>query len=402
MKIILGVTGCIGAYKSAVVLRLLQKEGFEILPVMTQSAQQFIAPLTLEKLSGHRVVSDLFSDHTVQIEHIHLARESHLLLVAPATANILAKFAQGIADDFLSTLYLSTVTPVIVAPAMNVEMWHHEATWKNMEILRDRGVVVVEPGSGYLACGEEGEGRLAEPEQILEAVLNTFKREKSLLGKRVLITAGPTIEDLDPVRFISNRSSGKMGYALAGEAQSRGAQVVLVSGPTQLEAPEGVDLVPVRSASEMARAVFQHCARSDVVVMAAAVCDFTPANVSSEKIKKKDAKPVIHLEKTADILREMGKQKEWQFVVGFAAESEALRENARRKLQEKGLDLIVGNDISRENQGFASDFNQVVVIDGEGKEEEFPSLPKTDVARILWDKIEVRYALKRKELRANH
>ncbi len=402
MKIILGVTGCIGAYKSAVVLRLLQKEGFEILPVMTQSAQQFIAPLTLEKLSGHRVVSDLFSDHTVQIEHIHLARESHLLLVAPATANILAKFAQGIADDFLSTLYLSTVTPVIVAPAMNVEMWHHEATWKNMEILRDRGVVVVEPGSGYLACGEEGEGRLAEPEQILEAVLNTFKREKSLLGKRVLITAGPTIEDLDPVRFISNRSSGKMGYALAGEAQSRGAQVVLVSGPTQLEAPEGVDLVPVRSASEMARAVFQHFARSDVVVMAAAVCDFTPANVSSEKIKKKDAKPVIHLEKTADILREMGKQKEWQFVVGFAAESEALRENARRKLQEKGLDLIVGNDISRENQGFASDFNQVVVIDGEGKEEEFPSLPKTDVARILWDKIEVRYALKRKELRANH
>jgi len=358
VKIILGVTGCIGAYKSAVVLRLLQKEGFEILPVMTQSAQQFIAPLTLEKLSGHKVVSDLFSDHTVQIEHIRLARESHLLLVAPATANILAKFAQGIADDFLSTLYLSTVTPVIVAPAMNVEMWHHKATRKNLEILRERAVVVVEPGSGYLACGEEGEGRLAEPELILEAVLNTFRREKSLLGKRVLITAGPTIEDLDPVRFISNRSSGKMGYALAGEAQSRGAQVVLVSGPTQLEPPEGIDLVRVRSASEMAQAVFQHFARSDVVVMAAAVSDFTPANVSSGKIKKKDAKPVIHLEKTVDILRELGKQKEWQFVVGFAAESGAVRENARQKLQEKGLDLIVGNDISPEDQGFESDFNQ--------------------------------------------
>ena len=401
MKIILGVTGCIGAYKSAVVLRLLQKEGFQILPVMTQSAQQFIAPLTLEKLSGHKVVSDLFSDHTVQIEHIRLARESHLLLVAPATANILAKFAQGIADDFLSTLYLSTVTPVIVAPAMNVEMWHHTATEKNLEILRERGVVVVEPGSGYLACGEEGEGRLAEPEQILVAVLNTFKREKSLLGKRVLITAGPTIEDLDPVRFISNRSSGKMGYALAGEAQSRGAQVVLVSGPTQLEPPEGVNLVRVRSASEMAQAVFQHFARSDVVVMAAAVSDFTPANISSEKIKKKDAKPVLHLEKTVDILGELGKQKEWQFVVGFAAESEDVRENARKKLQEKGLDLIVGNDISQQDQGFQADINQVIIVDSDGKEEEFPPLPKREVARILWDKIETDYARKRKELKAN-
>ena len=398
MKVILGVTGCIGAYKSAVVLRLLQKEGFEILPVMTQSAQQFIAPLTLEKLSGHEVVSDLFSDHTVQIEHIRLARESHLLLVAPATANILAKFAQGIADDFLSTLYLSTVTPVIVAPAMNVEMWHHEATRKNLEILRERGVVVVEPGSGYLACGEEGEGRLAEPEQILEAVLNTFKREKSLLGKRVLITAGPTIEDLDPVRFISNRSSGKMGYALAGEAQSRGAQVVLVSGPTQLKPPEGVTLVRVRSASEMGQAVFQHLARSDVVVMAAAVSDFTPANVSAEKIKKRNAEPILHLEKTTDILKELGERKEWQFVVGFAAESGAVGKNALQKLQEKGLDLVVGNDISQENQGFESDFNQVVVIDRDGKEEEFPLLPKTEVARILWDQIEKRYPRRWKEV----
>jgi phosphopantothenoylcysteine decarboxylase/phosphopantothenate--cysteine ligase len=392
VKIILGVTGCIGAYKSAVILRLLQKEGFEVLPVMTQSAQQFITPLTLEKLSGHKVVSDLFSDHTVQIEHIRLARESNLLLVAPATANMLAKFAQGIADDFLSTLYLSTLTSVIVAPAMNVEMWHHAATRKNLEILKERGVVIVEPGSGYLACGEEGEGRLAEPEQILEAVLNTFTREKSLLGKRVLITAGPTLEDLDPVRFISNRSSGKMGYALAAEAQSRGAQVVLISGPTQLVPPEGVDLVPVRSASEMAQAVFKHFAQTDVVVMAAAVSDFTPADVSLEKIKKKNAEPVLHLEETVDILKKLGEQKEWQFVVGFAAESGAVGENARQKLREKGLDLIVGNDISQENRGFESDFNQVVVIDRDGKEEEFPPLPKTDVARILWDQIETRYA----------
>ncbi|MFB3068145.1 MAG: bifunctional phosphopantothenoylcysteine decarboxylase/phosphopantothenate--cysteine ligase CoaBC, partial [Acidobacteriota bacterium] len=266
MKIILGVTGCIGAYKSAVLLRLLQREGFEVLPVMTRAAQQFITPLTLEKLSGHKVVSDLFSDHTVQIEHIALARQSDLLVVAPATANILAKFAQGIADDFLSTLYLSTTTPVIIAPAMNVEMLHHPATQENLKTLKQRGTVIVEPGSGYLACGEEGEGRLAEPERILEAVLNTFTRKKSLLNKRVLITAGPTIEALDPVRFISNRSSGKMGYTLAHEAHLRGAQVVLISGPTHLEPPEGVKLVGVRSASEMAKAVFHHFPDSDVVV----------------------------------------------------------------------------------------------------------------------------------------
>ena len=390
MKVILGVTGCIGAYKSAVVLRLLQKEGFEVLPVMTRAAQQFITPLTLEKLSGHKVVSDLFSDHTVQIEHISLARQSDLLVVAPATANILAKFAQGIADDFLSMLYLSTTTPVIIAPAMNVEMWHHPATQENLETLRQRGTEIVEPGSGYLACGEEGEGRLAEPEQILEAVLNTFTRKKSLLNKRVLITAGPTIEALDPVRFISNRSSGKMGYALAREAHLRGAQVVLISGPTHLEPPEGVKLVGVRSAAEMAKAVFDHFPDSDVVVMAAAVSDFTPASVSSEKLKKENVEPVIQLEETVDILKELGQRKEGQYLVGFAAESGPVREEARKKLQEKGLDLIVGNDISREDQGFQSEFNQVLLIDCEGKEEELPRLPKTDIAAILWDRIQQR------------
>jgi len=390
VKIILGVTGCIGAYKSAVLLRLLQREGFEVLPVMTRAAQQFITPLTLEKLSGHQVVSDLFSDHTVQIEHIALARQSDMLVVAPATANILAKFAQGIADDFLSTLYLSTTTPVIIAPAMNVEMWHHPATQENLETLKQRGTVIVEPGSGYLACGEEGEGRLAEPERILEALLNTFTRKKSLLKKRVLITAGPTIEALDPVRFISNRSSGKMGYALAREAHLRGAQVVLISGPTHLEPPEGVKLVGVRSASEMAKAVFHHFPDSDVVVMAAAVSDFTPASVSSEKLKKEDVEPVIQLERTVDILKELGQRKESQFLVGFAAESGPVREMARKKLKEKGLDLIVGNNISRDDQGFQSEFNQVILIDCEGKEEELPRLPKTEIAGILWDRIQER------------
>ncbi|MEE8160222.1 MAG: bifunctional phosphopantothenoylcysteine decarboxylase/phosphopantothenate--cysteine ligase CoaBC, partial [Acidobacteriota bacterium] len=314
--------------------------------------------------------------------------QSDMLVVAPATANILAKFAQGIADDFLSTLYLSTTTPVIIAPAMNVEMWHHPATQENLETLKQRGTVIVEPGSGYLACGEEGEGRLAEPERILEALLNTFTRKKSLLKKRVLITAGPTIEALDPVRFISNRSSGKMGYALAREAHLRGAQVVLISGPTHLEPPEGVKLVGVRSASEMAKAVFHHFPDSDVVVMAAAVSDFTPASVSSEKLKKEDVEPVIQLERTVDILKELGQRKESQFLVGFSAESGPVREMARKKLKEKGLDLIVGNNISRDDQGFQSEFNQVILIDCEGKEEELPRLPKTEIAGILWDRIQ--------------
>ncbi|MDA2933051.1 bifunctional phosphopantothenoylcysteine decarboxylase/phosphopantothenate--cysteine ligase CoaBC [Acidobacteria bacterium AH-259-D05] len=397
MKIILGVTGCIGAYKSAVILRLLQREGFQVLPVMTRSAQQFITPLTLEKLSGNKVVSDLFSDQTVEIEHIALARKSDLLLVAPATANIVAKFARGIADDFLSTLYLSTTTPVVIAPAMNVEMWHHTATQENLRILQERGVVIVQPGSGYLACGEEGEGRLGEPELVLEAVLNTLSREKSLLGKQVLVTAGPTIEDMDPVRFLSNRSSGKMGYAIAREAQVRGAQVVLVSGPTQLEAPEGVDRVLIRSAAEMAEAVFHHFTDSDMVVMAAAVSDFTPVTVSSEKIKKESLEPLIRLEKTTDILKTLRERKKEQFLVGFAAQSGEVRENALRKLREKGLDLIVGNDISQEDTGFGSDFNQVVLIDGEGVEEEIPKLPKTDLARILWDRIERAARVKKRD-----
>ncbi|MEE8349115.1 MAG: bifunctional phosphopantothenoylcysteine decarboxylase/phosphopantothenate--cysteine ligase CoaBC [Acidobacteriota bacterium] len=388
MNIILGVTGCIGAYKSAVILRLLQREGFEVFPVMTQSAQRFLTPLTLEKLSGHPVVGDLLRDSTVQIEHIALARKSDLLLVAPATANILGKFAQGIADDFLSTLYLSTTTPVVVAPAMNVEMWNHRATRENVRILKERGVGFVEPGSGYLACGEVGEGRLAEPERVLEAVFNTLSREKSLLGQKVLVTAGPTVEDIDPVRFLSNRSSGKMGYAIAREAQQRGAQVVLVSGPTSLEAPERVDRVSVRSAADMAEAVFRHFEDSHVVVMAAAVSDFTPATSAAEKIKKEAMELTLSLEKTTDILATVKERKVDQFVVGFAAESENLRENALGKLHHKGLDLIVANDISRDDSGFASDFNEVILLDAGGEEEALSRLSKADLAKILWDKIE--------------
>ncbi len=395
MKIILGITGCIGAYKSAIILRLLQKTGFEVLPVMTRHAKEFIGPVTLEKLSGNKVISDLFNDQTTQIEHIALARQSHLLLVAPATANVLGKFAHGIGDDFLSTLYLSTTTPVVVAPAMNVEMWNHAATQENLKILEDRGVIIVEPDSGYLACGEEGAGRLAEPEKVVEGVLSTLKNEKSLLGKRILITAGPTIEDIDPVRFISNRSSGKMGYSIAREAHSRGAQVVLVSGPCQLEVPAGVELVKIRSASEMARVVFERAEDVDVVVMAAAVSDYSPDQTSLQKIKKSNAEMVISLKRTVDILGALGEKDNQPFLVGFAAESDDLHIESQKKLQEKKLDLIVGNNISVENVGFQSDLNQVIVIDRQGSVEELPLLPKVEVARILWDRIEGKLDIKK-------
>jgi len=388
VKIVLGVTGCIGAYKSAIILRLLQRTGFEVLPVMTRHAKEFIGSVTLEKLSGNKVISDLFNDQTTRIEHIALARQSHLLLVAPATANILGKFAHGIGDDFLSTLYLSTTTPVVVAPAMNVEMWNHVATQENLKILEDRGVVIVEPDSGYLACGEEGAGRLAEPEKVVEGVLSTLENEKSLLGKRVLVTAGPTIEDIDPVRFISNRSSGKMGYSIAREAHSRGAQVVLVSGPCQLEVPVGVELVKIRSASEMARVVFERAEDVDVVVMAAAVSDYSPDRTSLQKIKKSNAEMVISLKRTVDILGALGEKDNQPFLVGFAAESDDLHTESQKKLQEKKLDLIVGNNISVENGGFQSDLNQVIVIDRQGSVEELPLLSKVKVARILWDRIE--------------
>ncbi len=388
MKVILGVTGCIGAYKAAILLRLLQKQRFEVLPVMTRHAQQFITPLTLEKLSGNRVISDLFSDHSLLIDHIALARESDVLLVAPATANLLGKLARGVADDFLSTLYLSTTTPVVVAPAMNVEMWHHPATQENVRVLQGRGVVIVEPGVGDQACGEKGEGRLAEPEKIVQVVLKTLKPTKSLMGNKVLVTAGPTIEDIDPVRYFSNRSGGKMGYAIADEAQQRGASVVLVSGPTHLEPPQSVVVISVRSCSEMAQAVFDHFSQVDVLVMAAAVSDFTPARIASQKIKKEGSARSIQLEPTIDILQELGEKKNRQILVGFSADSENIRENARKKIQEKGLDLIVANDISGTEQGFQVDMNQVILINSEGNEKEYPILPKKQVAKLLWNRIE--------------
>jgi len=395
VKIALAVTGCIGAYKSALILRLLQAKGFEIIPVMTQSATRFLGPLTLEKLAGRKVLSDLFDGNSAEIEHIAVAREMDLLLVAPATANILAKFAAGIADDLLSTLYVSTKAPVVLAPAMNVEMWKHPATRANLEVLKERGAVVVEPEHGYQACGEYGEGRLADPETICSVVCENLQLKRTLDSVKVLITAGPTIEDIDPVRFITNRSSGRMGYAMAEEAVRRGADVHLVSGPTVLEPPSGVRLTRVRAASEMASVTFESYADSDIVIKAAAVGDFTPAERASHKLKKRGEKWSIDLVRTTDILAELGRRKKRQFLVGFAAESENLRENARKKLTEKSLDLIVANDILNSDAGFGSDRNRVVLIDAQGVEEELPLLSKTDVAARIWDRIETLYSEQR-------
>jgi len=389
MKVLLGVTGCIGAYKSAQIIRLFQQEGIDVIPVMTQNARHFIGPLTLNKLSGYPISLDPFQAGSGEIEHISLARESDLFLVAPATANILAKFAAGIADDFVSTIFLSTSTPVLVAPAMNVEMWRNPATLKNVETLKERGVRFIGPDSGYQACGEVGEGRLADPEVIVETALCLLKPEQTLNNIRVLVTAGPTIEDIDPVRFISNRSSGKMGYAIAGEARLRGADVTLVTGPTKIEVPEGVELLRIRSASEMMDQVLKVAGHSDVIIKAAAVADMTPKKYSDRKIKKTGDQTSFQLVPTQDILLKLAQEKrEGQILVGFAAESENLSENAKLKLKQKKLDLIVANNITGEHSAFDSEHNEVLLIDRNLEEARLTRMTKTRVAKQLWDKIE--------------
>lgn len=395
-RVALGVTGCIGAYKAAEILRGLQKEGAEVWVVMTRHAQEFIAPITFEALSGHKVITEMFArpksdtalgDH-VEIEHIALAQAIDLLLVAPATANVLGKFSYGIADDFLTTLYLATPAPTLLAPAMNVEMWSHPAVQANVHTLKARGLHFVEPSAGYLACGMEGQGRLADVEPIVAAAMHLLSRRATLSGERILVTAGPTIEDIDPARFISNRSSGKMGYALAEEAAARGAQVTLISGPTRLDPPAGVEWVPVRSSEQMLTAVLTRVPSSTVLIKAAAVADFRPAQVQPRKIKKSDALTEIRLEPTTDILRAVGKIKQGQIVVGFAAETETLLENAQKKLAEKDLDLIVANDVSSPQSGFDVDTNEVTLLDRSGGIERLPLLAKREVAARILDRVE--------------
>jgi phosphopantothenoylcysteine decarboxylase/phosphopantothenate--cysteine ligase len=398
--VVLGVTGCIGAYKACEVLRELQRRGVDVHVVMTKHAAEFVTPMTFEALSRHPVFLDQFAlGAEGDIRHISLADAAQLLLVAPATANILGKFARGIADDALTTLYLATKARVVVAPAMNVNMFDHPAVRENLDILRARGVGVVEPGSGYLACGWLGRGRLAEPEDIVAAAMSVLGEvgdaspspagagsAGDLAGETVLVTAGPTVEDLDPVRFLSNRSTGRMGFALAEAARDRGARVVLVAGPTSLTPPEGMDVVHVRSAEEMARAVDEHGASASIVAMAAAVSDYRPAERAPSKLKKTPGEGTLALTRTTDILAGLGRSKGRRFLIGFAAETDRVLENARRKRAAKNADLLVANDVGQAGRGFASEQNAAVLIDSEG-ETEVPLMSKRALAERIWDRV---------------
>jgi len=404
MRITLGVTGGIAAYKSAELVRRLQDEGHTIQVVMTRAAREFITPLTFAALSGQRVITDLFTNEPggsasleSAIDHIAVAQRTDLLLVAPATADILAKFARGVADDFLSTLYLACTAPAVMAPAMNLNMWQHAATQENVATLRARGVRIVEPSEGYLACGMIGSGRLAELGAILAAVRETVKAHQDLSGESLLVTAGPTYEDIDPVRYLTNRSSGKMGYALAAVAAKRGAKVVLVSGPTALACPEGVERVDVRSAKEMLQAVRERFSASAIAIFAAAVADYRVADPADQKIKRNGEPLTLRLEPNPDILATMAQDKGDRLVVGFAAETENVAANARSKLTSKNADMIVANDVSESGAGFDKDTNVVTLFWRDGRDLPLPRMSKSEVAqRILDEALRLRGVLRSK------
>jgi phosphopantothenoylcysteine decarboxylase/phosphopantothenate--cysteine ligase len=394
MKIALGVSGGIAAYKAAEIVRHLQERGLHVQVIMTSAAQEFVRPLTFAALSGEKVITSMFGASAEEpnldsaVEHISVAQSIDCLLVAPATADVIAKFAQGIANDFLSTLYLATTAPVIIAPAMNVNMWQHPATQANLEILRRRGVHIVEPGSGYLACGMVGEGRLADPEEIVAATLQRLGIAQDLAGDRVLITAGPTHEPIDPVRYLGNRSSGKMGYALAEAALRRGAKVILVSGPTALQPPTAAETIFVETAQQMRTAVLDRWEQAGFIIMAAAVADYHVKNAVAEKIKR-NGPMELRLEPNPDILADLGSLRQAAgktspMLIGFAAETENLLENARAKLSRKHVDAIVLNDVSRPDIGFNSDRNEVTIVTS-GDTILIPEASKMDVAQKILD-----------------
>jgi len=436
--IALGVTGGIGAYKAVEIARGLQKNGHDVVAVMTHAATKFVGPLTFEAITRRAVITDQYAPGAnADIEHISIASSIDLLLVAPATANIIGKFANGLADDFLSSLYIATKAPVMIAPAMNTNMFEHPAVVKNLETLIAHGVQMVEPGAGYLACGWIGKGRLAEPEDVVAAAEQLLKAqrampapaaqseparseapktepartesprteparteparvpateaERTLLGRHVLVTAGPTLEDIDPVRFVGNRSSGKMGYALAEEAVWRGATVTLVSGPTHLDPPVGAELVKVRGAADMHAAVMARAASQDVIVMAAAVADYTPSAPAGEKLKKSDSPLTFILNRTKDILGDLGRlpsrRQGLPVLIGFAAETENVVAYAQRKLLKKGVDMIVANDVSRSDAGFDVDTNAVTLVTARGNEE-IPLQAKSAIAGKILDRVE--------------
>jgi phosphopantothenoylcysteine decarboxylase / phosphopantothenate---cysteine ligase len=390
MKVALGVTGGIAAYKAAELVRLLQDHGIRVQVVMTRAAQEFVRPLTFAALSGEKVITDLFAAGAEEpnidsaVEHIAVAQAIDALVVAPATADVIAKFAHGEANDFLTTLFLATTVPVVIAPAMNVNMWDNAATQANIQTLKARGFTVVEPDSGYLACGMVGAGRLAANETIVLAVLKDLKAEQDLAGETVLVTAGPTREPIDPVRYIGNRSSGKMGYALAEAALRRGAKVILISGPTALKPPSSAEAIQVQTAQQMRDVVMAHFDRATIVIKAAAVADFT-VRAADEKIKRKGPM-TLELEPTTDILAELGAKKESRIIVGFAAETTDVLANARKKLESKSLDAIVLNDVSQPGIGFDSERNAVTILTHAGAET-VPETSKWEVAHRVLDAV---------------
>jgi len=401
MRIVLGVSGGIAAYKAAELARALIKNGHEVQAVLTRGAEEFIRPLTFASLTGRKVITDMFSSGSVDgiysssIEHIGVAQENDLLLVAPATANVLAKFAHGLADDFLTTTYLAFRGPVVLAPAMNNNMWEHEATRANIETLRRRGHTIVDPDEGYLACGTYGPGRLAGNQKILEAVEAASRpAARDLEGETILITAGPTQEPLDPVRYLSNRSSGKMGYALARAALDRGGRVILISGPVSLTPPAGADTIHVHTAAEMRDAVFANLEPATVVIKCAAVSDFRPSAQAERKIKKTSARLSLELDPTPDILAELGRKRGDRLLIGFAAETENLREEARRKLETKNCDMVVANLVGQADTGFESDSNEVLLALRTGEFIPLERASKREIAdRILSQILKLRRAL---------
>ena len=384
MKVILGIGGGIAAYKAAELARALVERDMTVQVVMTRAAREFVRPLTFAALTGRKVITGMF-DPDGAIEHIRLAQEADVLVVAPATANLLAKFAHGLADDFLSTLYLAFTGPVAFAPAMNSNMWRHPATQANLETLRARGHHIVDPEDGPLACGMTGPGRLADPRRIAAFIQALAQRRRDLEGETVLVTAGPTQEPLDPVRFISNRSSGKMGYALAEAAAARGARVILISGPVRLAEPPGVTLVRVRTASQMRAAVMEHFEQASIIVKAAAVADYHLASVPLGKVKKTAARISLELDPTPDILAEVGRKKGGRLLIGFAAETENLVEEARRKLESKNCDMVVANLVGPEGTGFGSDRNEVVLVLKTGETVPLPAASKREIAGRIFD-----------------
>ena len=386
--IVLGVSGGIACYKAAALASMLVKQHADVQVIMTAHATEFVAPLTFEQLTGNRALVDTFDrNFERKVAHVSVADRADLVLIAPATANVLAKLANGLADDMLTTTVLACDCPKAAAPAMNTRMYENPVTQDNLNRLRHYGWEVVEPGTGHLACGAEGKGRLPEPEELLEVCLHALAHEKDLAGKRVLVTAGPTQEDLDPVRYLTNRSSGKMGYAIARAAARRGAEVTLVSGPVSLAAPKYVSLVPIRSAQEMYEAVMAAAPRADIVIKAAAVADYRPAAVADNKLKKKDGELAIPLERTKDILAALGESKRpGQFLCGFSMETENMLENSRKKLEKKHLDLIAANNVKVAGAGFAVDTNVLTLI-APDEMKELPLLSKDAAADALLDEI---------------